>query len=149
MKILKILALPVLFIFGISGYFIVNNDNEVQVAIKHSQVASDTVETELPPATMGSNKKNDGIEFSSIENHAKQPEQNPQQSVGEQFDRLLEVDDNINTKNEEYIALIKEYDQDLSNQETKSKLSTSLLNDKQYRDEIIEKFKIEKELNDL
>jgi len=69
-------------------------------------------------------------------------------TLGDKFDRLIEVDNTIDDKNNEYLVLINEYDEDLSNKEVRENLSKALLNDEQYRSEILEKFKIEKELNE-
>lgn len=72
-----------------------------------------------------------------------------EESLAGEFDRLLEIDENINATNEKLNTLIAEYDEQLNSEELKQKLSVALTSDQEYRANMIEKFKIEQALTKL
>jgi hypothetical protein len=65
------------------------------------------------------------------------------------FDRLIEVDGQIDSANAEFKILITKYDQDLSNKGAMGELSAALLESDEYRVSMMEKFKLERSLEEL
>ncbi len=63
----------------------------------------------------------------------------------QKLDRLAELEDIINTGNNKLSALIVKYDEVLGDEEVRQELSTALLDSKQYRLSMIEKFKLERD----
>lgn len=70
-------------------------------------------------------------------------------SSEQQFDQLLELDQSLGNGREKFKILMAEYDQNIGDTELEEQLSSAMLNDKEYRENMIKKFKIERELATL
>ncbi len=143
-----VLSILFLTVFGAALFFNIDTSSIPQVTSTKGTTDSEIIESSK---LNNSNEMelSEKLEETSPASVKKVMNDEPQIALEQKMDRLVELENTIDANNDVLSSLIEKYDQNLGDETVKQELSTALLENREYRLSMLEKFKLDHEVKQL